>query len=578
MNANEIIEKYNDINCKRFDSLDILEAIAIIPEEERSCFCNSAEWLAFVLVENSPESWGTYYGPQFVRNDGTNVPPKEMITNEIVDYWEDRAIAVENPLLKERYSGLVVAFKHKCNGEIRNTYFHTLLDSVNGNYVKYSISAFFKLKRAFQLAIESTKDENIQLVKDALVNYEKKDAQDKDSGIWGRVFELMLNNLNYFSVQEQNVNVKKLEDRVDRLLKEPNEKTYRSNAFAVEEGVELLAQYYNKKQDRGNLERVLKILDTTYHSIIPQMSALQASNIFNKLYRIYSLYQFNTEAKIILGEIQKITERISDEMSNIEVPFSISKSQIDNYVNNMTSGTFVQVISKFIFHFIPNKNQSEEQLLESVKNAPFVAMCPTKLFDYKGRPTSIIGGIKEDIEGRLIIHVAQTMEISSHFMNLILQKNIENKIFSCDTIFSFLQESPFFEEDRKTLIHRSLTAFFDNDYVLFLHLIIPQIENAIRNIIEILNKSTIKPQKNNSGFQLKTFDELLRDPVIVNIDENLAFYFRILFTDQRGWNIRNLLCHGIAPLAYFNQMIAERVFHALMCIGGIVITENNTNN
>ena len=44
-----------------------------------------------------------------------------------------------------------------------------------------------------------------------------------------------------------------------------------------------------------------------------------------------------------------------------------------------------------------------------------------------------------------------------------------------------------------------------------MHLLIPQIENAIRNIIELSGGSTIKSQKGNKGFQLKTFDELLRD-------------------------------------------------------------------
>jgi hypothetical protein len=29
--------------------------------------------------------------------------------------------------------------------------------------------------------------------------------------------------------------------------------------------------------------------------------------------------------------------------------------------------------------------------------------------------------------------------------------------------------------------------------------------------------------------------------------DNLSFYFRILLTDQRGWNMRNNVCHGISP-------------------------------
>ena len=84
------------------------------------------------------------------------------------------------------------------------------------------------------------------------------------------------------------------------------------------------------------------------------------------------------------------------------------------------------------------------------------------------------------------------------------------------------------------------------------------------------NRSTIKLQGNGNGYELKTFDELLRDDAIVQVDDgNLSLYLRVLFTNQRGWNLRNNICHGIAPLSTFNQAAADRVFHALICVASI---------
>lgn len=66
-----------------------------------------------------------------------------------------------------------------------------------------------------------------------------------------------------------------------------------------------------------------------------------------------------------------------------------------------------------------------------------------------------------------------------------------------------------------------------------------------------------------------TFDDLLIDEAVLNIGADFAYYLRILFTNQKGWNLRNLICHGISQTSLFNSMTADRVFHALLCIGAI---------
>jgi hypothetical protein len=66
---------------------------------------------------------------------------------------------------------------------------------------------------------------------------------------------------------------------------------------------------------------------------------------------------------------------------------------------------------------------------------------------------------------------------------------------------------------------------------------------------------------------LKNFDDLLREEAVVKtLGENVVHYFRVLFTDQRGWNIRNDVCHGITPLAAFSPQLTDRILHALLVL------------
>ena len=46
---------------------------------------------------------------------------------------------------------------------------------------------------------------------------------------------------------------------------------------------------------------------------------------------------------------------------------------------------------------------------------------------------------------------------------------------------------------------KGLEAYFNQDYLVALHLLIPQLEEAIRNILEIGNIPTLKPNKSGNG-------------------------------------------------------------------------------
>ncbi|WP_367270581.1 DUF4209 domain-containing protein [uncultured Rikenella sp.] len=40
-----------------------------------------------------------------------------------------------------------------------------------------------------------------------------------------------------------------------------------------------------------------------------------------------------------------------------------------------------------------------------------------------------------------------------------------------------------------------------------------------------------------------------------------------LLTDNRGWNLRNEVCHGLTEISQFDQMTVNRIIHALLCLG-----------
>ncbi len=98
------------------------------------------------------------------------------------------------------------------------------------------------------------------------------------------------------------------------------------------------------------------------------------------------------------------------------------------------------------------------------------------------------------------------------------------------------------------------------------HLLIPQIENALRVLLEKASGSVLKTAR-GGGFHFKVLDDLLRDPLLVQVfGEDIVFYFRVLLVDPRGWNLRNRVCHGHCDVSEFGSYMSDRIIHVLLCL------------
>lgn len=114
-----------------------------------------------------------------------------------------------------------------------------------------------------------------------------------------------------------------------------------------------------------------------------------------------------------------------------------------------------------------------------------------------------------------------------------------------DDFIAIANRSPIVPTDRKRLIGQALFAGYDNDFVVALHILVPQIEHMVRWHLKSVGVKTTTLDKggieNENG--LSTLMEL---PEVTQIfGEDLAFELKALFCDAFGPNLRNELAHGL---------------------------------
>ncbi len=161
------------------------------------------------------------------------------------------------------------------------------------------------------------------------------------------------------------------------------------------------------------------------------------------------------------------------------------------------------------------------------------------------------------------------MQINAFFLREAFKALVDKFELTAEEMVNYFYESPIFDEKRKDFFIKGIEAYLKGDYVVALHILIPQIEALIRNLSEKVGAPVLKPSR-SGGFFYRTLDDLLRDEQIVKVlGEDMSLYLRVLLTDPRGWNLRNEMCHGISGPERFNQISADRILHVLLCLASV---------
>jgi lysyl-tRNA synthetase class 1 len=92
-----------------------------------------------------------------------------------------------------------------------------------------------------------------------------------------------------------------------------------------------------------------------------------------------------------------------------------------------------------------------------------------------------------------------------------------------------------------------ITAWYDQDFVKAVHVLVPQVEVGLRAIASKLGKPLTKPHTRIEGVSvaINMGDILYSKDIMEALGSDLTLHFLTLYADPRGFNIRNDLAHGI---------------------------------
>lgn len=532
-----------------------------------------AEIIAFQLAENNQNKsdWGTYFGSfaRFTQNEGgwIEIPSINDVDETVINYWEDRMRQTKNPVLKARYSGLVWDFCNKISlrkpsPEIAITYINSLIEIVE-NRLQIGIDLIRKSKRALSVSISIKKEGLINKAKEAIISLEDEIGENNKPGLWGFSFDLLIENSKVqLTNKEKRDIIEKLELRLNEVTSDD-----RVNTWASECIINRLAPYYRKFNKIHDAQRILRIHGNAVSNKKEYAMLLQKQSALKDIQKLYYAYQMKQESDDILKEINTIGSKVLSEMQLVTSESTISKEEIDSIIVPITNGPKIEVFHKLIYFFTPKKDLVIEELQEQSQKFFLSNFLGKSILDETGREVANIGTLDDDLIGNIIHYVSQDLHLNSFFTIRIFNRLINELNYTVQDFIDFIMDSAIISKSRLSIIRKGVQAYFDNDFIVCNHLLIPQIETAIRNLIE-QNGGVILEPSSLDAFQLKTFNKLLLDDITkYSLGDDIQIYFRALYTDPRGWNLRNKICHGLNEPNAATRYTSERILHSLLILG-----------
>lgn len=589
----EIWSYYDAVERKRFTAHDITAAINQLPEDNPDAEQCRYEALAFGFVPSNRENeWGTYYGSQltFTKKDTGEevyVPDISSVTPEIISYWETRATTVVNPLLKMRYTGLVLDFKKRITGKqpdyktIKLANIETIIAVIAGDYAG-DLTSLCYAERALKLATGFRKAELVQRVAKAFFEAHKRmAAPDSKPGLWCKIVQSLIKYPEAFEPYKEEIIQENIE-RLTRLETSALEEGVRTDNYAhiLSDQVDILCEYYHAFGEDEKIDGLLDRLLVALKKPIPVRGGMWGQSMLERMQRRYRKYGMDKKANRLYVDISDLGSKVLEEMQKHEHSFTLEREKIDAFIKAAMEGTHEDRLVRYIINYLPVREDEIKKRKEHAQEFPLEDIVSTISIDDQGNTITRIGAGKNAEEQKLHHFMYNSMTIGAFFMQLHMEELKKNKDVTLESLMSLFEDCPLVIDSHREFLKRGLEAYMNDDHMVCCHILIPQIEAMIRRLIALKGGAVLRQSADPAaGNEYYSLESLLDSPVAKEcMKEDMITYFKVLFVSDAGWNLRNLISHGLINANSFNYTMSDRVVHALLILSQFKRMSTATQN
>lgn len=289
-------------------------------------------------------------------------------------------------------------------------------------------------------------------------------------------------------------------------------------------------------------------------------SNMVANNFYKMALQIYrnipSKYRTEYQAEASLSRIEnKIThsgQTMMNEIQLLEVKKDVSELQKQSIGHIQGKQSLFETL---LYFSGVSSTQSYQEILEETKDvirqSVFQHIMPFQAVSLDGRKIDEIPALNEQNQDEVVFktaikNFAIKMQEAVNGCIIPALNQIQNDwIISKDFLIELCRHSAVVPENRVNLLANALYFGFEMDFPTCIHLLAPQVENMVRQLLKKqgVSTTTIDTQGIENEIGLSSLLDKQRAREILG--DNLWFELQAVFTSSLNANLRNEVAHGL---------------------------------
>ena len=564
---------------------------ALSPEERKGAFAE-IESLRFQRPHGSERrTWGIYWSElaSGTTQDGRTFysPDIAFVDEDVLSHWISRSENARHPALRARFSDLAWEIGRflgrkpkggetstrppisvRIGRELAQRAVDGYLEALSRTLFEDEYHAWQFLDRAIELASSMNDQERCTKAKSALFAYQQSIESSNSAYMLWRFDEIVWHRSTALSLTDGEKQM--LIDVLERGLAIRSSTTDKTH-FDPHASMDIADRLHRRRTQRGERDearRAIRTAGAAFEEVAKDAQALLASAWLEDLIPRYRNEGMLEDVARVEAAIRSRAGEASGEMKRIEVPVSIPKDELDKWADQVAGATVEEAFGRLAAAGLIREESAKKSMQGMLANAPLLAHMPSAIMGADGFTTAKVGSIYEDLDGRTIQHAADLFGWYAPWLYVALNRTKEKHGLDIDRLVGWLAQCPYFAASREPLLRTGLVAWSREQPVEAIHILVPQIEASLRDILGSLGAATHHPDPNTGGFRVVGMGEILNhDAFKARAPNDIRFHFRVLYSEPRGINLRNHVAHGLAQPSLFNMGLANWVIHSLLLIG-----------
>ena len=250
----------------------------------------------------------------------------------------------------------------------------------------------------------------------------------------------------------------------------------------------------------------------------------------DQVYQYYRINSLDEDAERVQIEARRRGELARHEATGTVEEVEPPPEQVEKFLNDVTDGGMDDAIGTIVGQFLPNPEGIRELLNKLRREYPTGTMWPiTKMSE--GQIVARIGPVESDPEGALINGVADDIRHNRRLLEKAFDRLRLRYSVSPDHLMDFIYRSPLFTERFRGIIRQGVEAYLAGDHPKAISLLVPQIENALRFMLQLIGRPPNKPKRGNQpGMTEKTLTDILEyEPAVKDVIGEAAHTYLVAF-------------------------------------------------